>query len=130
MKNFPPQICWGRDNEPAAHQCYLESRRNNGETIVFEPTGLYLLPEKCYLGASSGGKLLCTSVDTCCYGCLEIKCPYSIDGTVTVTLVPNEIADKFGEKFCLQKDSNGMLHLPQDYPYFAQVQGEMAIMNV
>ena len=53
---------------------------------MFEPTGLYLLPEKCYLGASSDGKLLCTSVDTCCYGCLEIKCPYSIDGTVTMKL--------------------------------------------
>ena len=32
---------------------------------------------------------------------LEIKCPYSIDGTVTVTLTSNEIADKFVKKFCL-----------------------------
>ena len=108
----------------------LRKQRKNGETIVFEPTGLYLLPDKCYLGASSGGKLLCTSVDMYCYGCLEIKCPSSIDGTATVTLTPNEIADKFGNKFCLQKDSNGLLHLPRDHPYFAQVQGEMTIMNV
>ena len=98
--------------------------------MVFEPTGLYLLPEKCYLGVSSDGKLLCTSVDTCCYGCLEIKCPYSIDGTVSINLTPYEIADKFGKKFCLQKDENGALHLPQHHAYFVQVRGEMAIMNV
>jgi len=130
MKNLPPQIRWGRDNEHTARKCYLQSRSSNGETIVFEPTGLYLLPEKSFLGASSDGKLLCTSVDTCCYGCLEIKCPYSIDGTVTVNLTPYEIADKFGNKFCLQNDGNGILHLPRNHPYFAQVQGEMAIMNV
>ena len=130
IKHLPPQIRWGRDNEPLARKCYLENRNHSGETIVFQPTGLYLLPEKSYLGASSDGKLLCTSVDTCCYGCLEIKCPYSIDGTVIVTLTPYEIAEKFGKKIFLQKGEDGLLHLPHKHHYFAQVQGEMAIMNV
>ena len=75
IKHLPPQIRWGRDNEPLARKCYLENRNHSGETIVFQSTGLYLLPEKSYLGVFSDGKLLCTSVDTCCYGCLEIKCP-------------------------------------------------------
>ena len=61
-------------------QCYLEDQQKEGEAMLFEPTSLYLLPEKSYLGASADGKLLCTSVDTCCIGCLVIKCPYSIDG--------------------------------------------------
>ena len=32
----------------------------------------------------------CTSVDTCC---LEIKCPYSIDVSVTIAFSPDEISD-------------------------------------
>ena len=55
----PPQIQWGRDNEPLARKCYLESRRTVGEDIVFESAGLSLLQEKSYLGASSDGKLIC-----------------------------------------------------------------------
>ena len=54
---------------------------------------------KSYLGASSDGHILCTNVDTLCRGCLEIKCPYSIDKQVTVELSPDDIANKFGSKF-------------------------------
>ena len=104
MKCLPPQMLWRKDSEPTAIKCYLESRHKNGEAISFEPTGLHLLPEKCYLGASSDGKLLCTSVDTCCYGCLEIKCPYGIDGSLTITLTPDEIAEKYGKKFSCTRE--------------------------
>ena len=41
----PPQIRSGRDNEPLARKCYLESRRTVGEDIVFESAGLSLLRE-------------------------------------------------------------------------------------
>ena len=72
MKYLPPQMHWWKDNKLIALKCYLESRQKNGKAITCEQTGLHLLPEKCCLGASSDGKLLCASVDTCCYGCLEI----------------------------------------------------------
>lgn len=98
--------------------------------MLFEPTSLYLLPEKSYLGASADGKLLCTSVDTCCIGCLVIKCPYSIDGTLTISLTPDEISDKYGKKFFMQRGEDGLLHLPEKHPYYAQVQDEMTILNV
>ena len=49
MKCLPPQMHWGKDNEPTAIKCYLESRHKNGEAISFEPTGLHLLPERCCL---------------------------------------------------------------------------------
>ena len=98
MKYLPPQMRWVKDNELIAVKCYLESRQKNGEAITCEQTGLHLLPEKYYLGMSSDGKLLCVSVDTCCYGCPEIKCPYSIDGSLIITLTPNEIAEKYGNK--------------------------------
>ena len=32
-----------------------------------------------------------TNIDTCCVGCLEVKCPYSIEGNVTIELTPDEI---------------------------------------
>ena len=44
-----------------------------------------------YLGASPDGLVLCSSVDTLCNGCLEIKCPYSIGGCVTVEFSPKAI---------------------------------------
>lgn len=81
------------------------------------------------IGASSDGKLICRSVDTCCIGCLVIKCPYSIEGTVTITLTPDEIAQRYGNKFYMQRGSDGDLHLAKNHPYYAQVQGEMAILN-
>ena len=97
--------------------------------MVVQPTGLHLLPDKSFLGASSDGKILCKSVDTCCYGCLEIKCPYSIKGTVIIELTPYEIAEKFPE-FFMKKGSDDQLHLPADHGYYTQVQGEMAILGV
>ena len=56
-RGMPPQIRWGRDNESTACKHFLENRKANGEEMVFEPSGLHLLPEKSYLGASSDGKL-------------------------------------------------------------------------
>ena len=45
-------------------------------------------------------------------------------------LSPQEIAEKYGDKFCLAKGSNNQLYLKMSHPYYAQIQGEMAILNV
>ena len=55
---------------------------------------------------------------------------FSVDGESVVNLTPNEIADKFGKKFCLQKGDDGELHLSTDNMYYAQVQGELNILGV
>ena len=128
--HIPPQIRWGRNNEPLARKCYLENRQTAGEDIVFESAGLSLLAEKPYLGASSDGRLTCKSVDACCIGCLEIKCPYSIKGSLTITLTPDKIANQYGKHFFMRRGENGLLHLPTNHPYYAQVQGEMAVFSV
>ena len=65
-----------------------------GETVIVKQSGLHLIPEKAYPGASSDSLVTCSSVDTCCQGCLETKCPYSI-----VEMSPLEIADRFRDKF-------------------------------
>ena len=94
MKKVPPQIhCW-KDNEDRAQQCYIENRQRCGEDMEVEASGLHLMPEKSFIGASSDGKVLCKNVDTCSRGCLEIKCPYSINGQITVSMSPTEIADE------------------------------------
>lgn len=86
----------------------------------------YALP----VGAAADGFITCHSVDTCCCGVLEIKCPYSIHGNYVVELSPQEIAEKYGDCFCFSKASDDQLHLKTSHPYYAQIQGEKAIMNV
>ena len=73
------------------------------------------MPEKAFLGASSDGLVTCISVDTCCLGCLEIKCPYSIDKNVSIEMTPTAIADIFEDKVFLKRGEDGELHLPQEY---------------
>jgi len=51
------------------------------------PSGLHLMIEKPFLGASSDGKVHYCSADTCC---IEIKCPHSIDKSITIELSPDE----------------------------------------
>ena len=130
MQHVPPQIPWGRENEDAARKCYIANRKACSEDMVVESTGLRLLPEKPYLGASSDGKVIYTNIDTCCIGCLEVKCPYSIEGNVTVELTPDKIEQKYGKKFFMHRGDDKMHHLAETHPYYAQVQGEMAILNV
>ena len=60
------------------------------------------IADKSYLRISPDGLVLCTSVDTLCNGCLEIKCPYSIDVSVNIELSPQCIAEKFGDKFFMK----------------------------
>ena len=55
---------------------------------------------------------------------------YSIEGSLTISLTPDEIAEQYGRKFFMQRGEDGLLHLPTNHPYYAQVQGEMAILNV
>ena len=61
-------------------------------------------------------KVVCRSVDTCCTGCLEIKCPYSIDGNITIEMSLQCIAEKYDKK-----GADGDLHLSQNHLYYAQV---------
>ena len=93
-------------------------------------SGLTLLEETPFLGASSDGIITCANADLNVVGCLEVKCAFSVDGESVVNLTPNEIADKFGKKFCLQKGDDGELHLSTDHMYYAQVQGELNILGV
>ena len=94
-----------------------------------EASGLHLMPEKSFIGTSSDGKVLCRNVDTCSWGCLEIKCPYSINSQITVSMSPTEVADAH-PAFFMKKGDDDLLHLSPDHAYYAQVQGEMAVLGI
>ena len=103
---------------------------NNVERIwKLRPVGCNLMPGRSFIGASSDGKVLCRNVDMCSQGCLEIKCPYSINGQVTVSMNLTEIANKHPD-FYMKIGDNNLLHLPPSHTYYAQVQGEMAVLDV
>lgn len=59
-------------------------------------------------------------------GLLEIKCPYSISNEIIVEKEVHELAGKEG--FCLEESPEGP-RLKRSHKYYAQIQGEMAIMG-
>ena len=130
MKSLSPAMRWGKDNEDNAHQRYIHDRALVGEAMTVTSSGLHLMADKSYLGASPDGLVLCTNVDTLCNGCLEVKYPYGIDGSVTIELSPHGIVEKFGDKFFMKTREDGSLYLPHDHKYYAQVQGQMAILGI
>ena len=77
---------WGNDNEVNARDAYLNCMAAQGNSIRYKESGLHLHPAATYLGASSDGLLFDDSLDTCTMGCLEVKCPFSINGTSVVNL--------------------------------------------
>ena len=64
------------------------------------------------------------------HGVLEIKCPYSIDGTSITAERVADIATNYGSKFFLEFNTDGQMTLRKSSKYYCQVQGEMAIMKV
>ena len=92
--------------------------------------GLYSTSGLSYTGASADGYVTCHSVDTCCSGASVIKCPFSINNESVVHPTPQQIAECFGNRFCFGKSEDGVLHLRTSHMYYAQVQGEMAIMEL
>ena len=96
-----PALRWVKDNEERARTKYVANRMEAGEVMTVSPTGLSLHPGMSYLGASADGYITCQGVDTNCCGCLEIKCPFSIDSKPVIDLTPREIAEKHKGTFFL-----------------------------
>ena len=105
----------------------MQHRRSKETEVEIKvlPTGLHLSTLHSFLGASSDG--LVTGELT--LGCLEIKCPFSLDGPEVHEKLPSAIALSY-PRFFLQYARDGALHLKREHKYFAQVQGEMAVMGV
>jgi hypothetical protein len=95
------------------------------EQFRVEETGLTLYSSHSFLGASSDGKVF----DNDSVGVLEIKCPFSVSGTNITKMEVDEIFSLNHRDFCLESTNNGM-QLKRTHKYYAQVQGELAIMGL
>lgn len=61
-------------------------------------------------------------------GVLEVKCPYSLHGNIINNMQIHEIVEMRLKDFCLEMTENGT-KLRRNHKYYAQVQGEMALMG-
>ncbi|CAN7996132.1 unnamed protein product, partial [Ixodes hexagonus] len=107
-----PSIQWGREAEPKARAAFAvkESRKHEGFQVRM--SGLVVMPEKPFLGASPDGIVSCS----CCGSAvLEVKCPLSLKYATFAGPVP-----------FLDED----MHLNKCHAYYAQVQMQMALLQL
>ncbi|KAH3709720.1 uncharacterized protein LOC127857083 [Dreissena polymorpha] len=106
---------WGKDHEEIARNKLMEGLIADHEGVVMMDCGLFISPEKPFLGASPDGIVSCL----CCgSACVEIKCPFNIR---------SESIQENNCKFLASDD--GKLSLNKAHAYYYQVQLQMGITN-
>lgn len=123
--SLPPAVLWGQEKEAKARSEYVNLKTALNSNFKVEDTGLTLCAQNSFLGASSDGRVF----DGDSVGVLEIKCPYSIQGTQVTTMEVSEIVAMGYPSFCLEDSLEGP-RLKKSHKFYAQVQGEMAIMQL
>jgi hypothetical protein len=111
-----PAIEWGVDHEDVARAAYLELANENHVNVQCSAAGLFLNPNFPHLGATPDGLVSC---ECCGEGIIEIKCPYKHRHKS-----PRDVTD---QRFYLQPDDDGELHLTHRHEYYYQVQGQLAL---
>lgn len=125
-QTLPHPVQWGIDHEKDALKDYL-TLQNAVSDVTVEASGLTIYPTHAFLGATSDGWVNDKSMPVENQrGLLEIKCPYSISNEIIVEKEVHELAGKEG--FCLEESPEGP-RLKRSHKYYAQIQGEMAIMG-
>lgn len=117
QRNNPdlPALKHGRSFEPVARERYLSLVRCRHNDFKFRECGLFVHPDKPYLGASPDLLVECV----CCGpGVVEIKCPFSIT---------HESPSAENLNYICTKEGATMPTLKQNHAYFAQIQGQMAL---
>ena len=116
---------WGIRHESIAVQQYLRHQQGQGHpNLTVAPCGFYVYKSHPYLGASPDGAVYDPSQPSAPFGFLEVKCPY-----MHHNVTPQEACSMSG--FCcsveVNTDGSQQLVLRTNHPYYAQVQGQMAI---
>lgn len=95
--------------------------------VNIEDTGLTLLSSHSFIGASSDGRV---TIDGST-GVLEIKCPFSLRGQQVNHMEVMDIVRLNYPEFCLGRcEATGDIKLRKKHKFYAQVQGEMAVMSL
>lgn len=106
----------GNETEGDARRAFVVSEGQNHTNFKVEKTGLFVCPEKPFLGASPDGLVTCSC---CAKAVLEIKCPSTCKGKKLrdpATKLPSYLTKE--------------LQLRTTHHYYAQVQAEMALSGV
>lgn len=105
---------WGRNHEKKALEAYRSWSLQNHSDVTISESGLFVLKEVPYLGASPDALVACS----CCgKGLVEIKCPFKHRNVLPEEAAANDL------KFCL----NPNLELKNDHNYHYQIQGQLLI---
>ena len=120
-----PATSWGITHEPLAITKYTEYQHEQGhDGLIVAPSGFLISKTYPFLGASPDGSVYDPSNRSHPFGFLEVKCPFSHHN-----VTPEEACQD--KQFCcaVQEDADGtkQVVLKRDHPYFAQIQGQMAI---
>ena len=116
---------WGIEHEAMAIQAYINHKHGCGvDGLTVGPCGFLVCEQYPFLGATPDGTVYDPTNLEQPFGFLEVKCPYSHRDRT-----PAEACGMPG--FCcqLETDSNGSqkIKLRRNHPYYAQVQGQMAV---
>ena len=125
VKHFRPTtaMLWGIEHEEKAKQVYLQYQHANGHSGLFVcASGVRISVHHPFLGASPDGSVYDPNADYP-YGFLEIKCPHSHRDKTVIE------ACYYPSFFCCLQEEGGKAIpiLKRNHPYFAQIQGQMAI---
>lgn len=95
--------------------------KNRGRDVHLQSAGLFVDPQRPWLGASPDA-IVFDALEDPPWGCVEIKCPYSLkDADMDELLAANS---------CVVFDDSHHPHLKADHPYFAQVVGQMGVTRL
>ena len=120
-----PANTWGIENESRAIQAYIDHKQSCGiNELTVGPCGFYICDAHPFLGATPDGTVYDPTNPEQPFGFLEVKCPYSHRDRT-----PTEACAMPG--FCCeidtQSDGTQVIKLRRNHPYYAQVQGQMAV---
>ena len=114
---YSPSIQWGIANEKVALNAYIQWSKHMHPNMKVEEAGLFVSKTDPYLAASPDAIVSC---ECCKKGVIEIKCPFKHKDKR-----PTDIY-KFDRSFYLDANED----LRENSNYYAQVQGQMAIVDV
>ena len=120
---FHPQLDWGRSNEQAAIDTYVQKQHKNGHANLYVcKSGFVISEDHPFLGASPDAAAYDPSVSDP-FGVAEVKCPFSCR-----KMTPAEACTQ-PQFFCTLNTTGGtsQLQLKKTHPYYCQVQWQMAI---
>ena len=115
---------WGIQNEPVAIQRYITYQCEQGRDVTVGPSGFLVCETHPFLGATPDGTVYDPTDKGHPFGFIEVKCPYSQRNCTPLDAC---LTSGFFCKLQTQPDGSQIAKVKINHPYYAQVQGQMAV---